>query len=559
MNLIVTSITMVDLTNREAKRVGLSKGKNLITSEHNHVGKSVIMKSIYYSLGAEVFFPPPIKRISLFTFIDFELNQHRYRVARLKNSFQLYCDGVFFSAYSSVGDFGNKLSELFSLDISLVAKGDEKNIVKCPPAYYYLPYYIDQENGWSPTSSSFDRMSQFDLNQRKSSYFFHLGALDGAYMDVSKRKRINDQKIDAYIKDNEKYLTVIETLKERIDDVQMAFDSDSLERIISQRQGEIKSLLDVIAKTRSKLLEAEDQKTELDHEKDMLSKYIKNKPARIEEFNQNYIECPRCGIVFEQAIAQHLEKTYLLESMHDDYVKISEQIMLLERQIEKLRLQFREKQRLLLEFESTLAEDRASYNAYMKSKATSQLLREYQDQMGTNAVAIEELRRDNVEISKLLKGYAQEKEKTNSGYLSNLVDMFNELDVPENQVEDNNEPGSNLIVSGAYGPRCKIAQILAFAETQKRTAPEIISFPIVIDSPNALEQDSEHLENVIRTLLTWDKTDNQIIVASIQGQEVAKEIGDVNIILLSNEANHLFSSDDFIANEAEIMDIFTNF
>lgn len=49
MNLIVSTITMVDLTNKEAKRINFSPNKNLLTSEHNHLGKSVIMKSMRIS------------------------------------------------------------------------------------------------------------------------------------------------------------------------------------------------------------------------------------------------------------------------------------------------------------------------------------------------------------------------------------------------------------------------------------------------------------------------------------------------------------------------------
>ena len=74
MNLVVSTITMVDLTNKEAKRVYFSPGKNLITSARNHLGKSVIMKSIYYTLGAEVYYPNPIKKLNLLTYIDFSLN-----------------------------------------------------------------------------------------------------------------------------------------------------------------------------------------------------------------------------------------------------------------------------------------------------------------------------------------------------------------------------------------------------------------------------------------------------------------------------------------------------
>ena len=42
---------MVDLTHKEAKRISFSPEKNLVTSAHNHFGKSVIMKSIYIRLA----------------------------------------------------------------------------------------------------------------------------------------------------------------------------------------------------------------------------------------------------------------------------------------------------------------------------------------------------------------------------------------------------------------------------------------------------------------------------------------------------------------------------
>lgn len=100
---------------------------------------------------------------------------------------------------------------------------------------------------------------------------------------------------------------------------------------------------------------------------------------------------------------------------------------------------------------------------------------------------------------------------------------------------------------------------MAFIETQHLTAPDLITFPVVIDSPNVLEQDNDHLDMVIRSLLTWDKTDNQIIVSSIQGKDIATEIGGVNIITLTNPQNHLFSSDEYAMYEAEISEIFTQF
>ena len=141
----------------------------------------------------------------------------------------------------------------------------------------------------------------------------------------------------------------------------------------------------------------------------------------------------------------------------------------------------------------------------------------------------------------------------------NFNRLIVDLDIPSEQIEEDSEPGSSLIASGAYGPRCKIAQMLAFVETQQKKAPDMITFPLVIDSPNSLEQDKDHLDSVMRTLFTWDKTDNQIIVASIEGKDTATSIEDVNIIILNNEKNHLFSKDEYLVLEQEISEIFTKF
>ena len=438
MNLVVSSITMVDLTNKEAKRISFSPKKNLLTSTRNHLGKSVIMKSIYYTLGAEVYYPNPIKRLNLLTYIDFSLNAHLYRVARLKNTFVLYCDGVFDGCYQSVGDFEERLCEIFDLEIDLVSKDRDGTIIKCPPAFYYMPYYVDQENGWAVNSFSFDKMAQFDLPQRKNSYFFHLGVLDNSYVEISKRCKANKKRIDELAKEIDKYRMVIETLQAGLNAIQMSFDTASLERAISSRQQEIKRILEELTQTRSALLKAEDDLIQLTHEKELLSK-------------------------------------------------------------------------------------------------------------------------DSAEINQRLSVYTQEREQVNTVYQGNLTRLLAGLDIPSDQVETESEPGTHLSASGAYGPRCKIAQMLAFVETQHSTAPDLITFPMVIDSPNVLEQDDEHLESIIRTLLTWDKTSNQIIVASIQGRNMASTIDDVKIITLDNPQNHLFDSAEYAEYEAEIAEIFTQF
>lgn len=559
MNLIVTSLTMVDLTNQEAKRVEFTPTKNFITSARNHLGKSVIMKSIYYTLGADVYFPATIKKLNFLTYIDFDLDGKSYRIARLKKQFCAYCNGTFLSNYPTVGAFEAFLCKLFELEINLVGKGNEEAIITCPPTFYYLPYYIDQENGWAAATYSFRDAAMVDAKQRRDSYYFHLGSLDRTYVTISKKEKVNAGRAQALKEENEKLCTVIDTLQMGINDVQMSFDTESLERAIASRKQETNLLLRQIERDRNELLKLEDESARTTNEKNILAKYIKRKDKVHVSVGDHTVECPRCGKLFDHSMSEQLEKTYLMTTLFDDYAKIIEVERSLNKKIEKIKKKFENNQRLLKNYEHTLSTEEGTYEAYLKSKATGQLLSEYREKIGSNTVEISKIEESNKEIRKRVRAFNDRKTESNNNYKVYFRSLLSQFDIPQDQIEEGSELGASITASGAYGPRAKISQILAFIQVKQRESPDMISFPVVIDSPNTLEQDTEHFENVMRTLLTWSNTNNQIIVASIQGAEIAASINGINIITLNNEANHMLNSKEYAQNEDDITTILTHF
>ena len=51
-----TKLLVVDVNEKEASYHRFSKGFNVITGRDNHVGKSTILKSLFFALGAEVYY-----------------------------------------------------------------------------------------------------------------------------------------------------------------------------------------------------------------------------------------------------------------------------------------------------------------------------------------------------------------------------------------------------------------------------------------------------------------------------------------------------------------------
>lgn len=171
-----------------------------------------------------------------------------------------------------------------------------------------------------------------------------------------------------------------------------------------------------------------------------------------------------------------------------------------------------------------MTETQEIYDIYLKSKVTSKMIQDYSVQSAENNSEIKELKNKQNESNKILNQYKKERAKAVEEYENMFYELSDVLDIPKEQIKENIEPGTQIRVSGAYGPRCKISQMLAFAKMQKLNQPNIISFPFVIDSPNSFEQDNFHIESILETLLNWNETSNQVIVSSIEGLEIAKKL-----------------------------------
>jgi len=524
----------------------------------NHLGKSSIIKSLYYTLGADVYFSKPWKDINFFSYINFDIDNNHLLISRYNNSFCLYKDENLYKRFESISELSEGLSSLYNIRIELVSKDEQGTIILAPPAFYYMPFYIDQENGWAANSYSFDHMTQFDLPQRKDVYMFQLGVLESTFTSFQKQKKAAERKLDTLRTEIDKLTSVVDTLSMGLDETQMSFDVNSLESAIEKRKREQVKILEDIQKIRKEIVMTENTVAQLENEKGILTKYIKQKYVPETEERQELIECPRCGNVFERSLIEKLEKTYLLDSLNEDYGKIVCELHRLETLLSRRKQKFMQLQNKLEVFDKQLASQNDAYQAYIKYKATHELLAEYKAKIGAYQV-------DFARAAELLKS-AQTNLTTYFDSRKEAIQRYNEyfdklllaLSVPKNQVEAGQEPGTAISASGAYGPRSKIAQILAFVMAQRDLANDIIKFPIIIDSPNALEQDAHHLAAVMKLLLSWNETSNQIINSSINGRDIAFKTNNINIIDLKNEENHVLEAIEYKNNENEIIRYFMN-
>lgn len=86
------NILIADISKKVAKWQQFSKGLNVVTGIDNHVGKSSLLKSLFYALGADVAFDSAWDQNSKIYVATINVDDKTYRIARFSGRFAVFHD-----------------------------------------------------------------------------------------------------------------------------------------------------------------------------------------------------------------------------------------------------------------------------------------------------------------------------------------------------------------------------------------------------------------------------------------------------------------------------------
>jgi hypothetical protein len=186
-NLRFTELILLSRPERAARRIAFHPRSTVIKGS-NGTGKSSVLKSLYATLGAE---PPKVhdkwKDANVISSLKFTLDDIPFRMIRASGRFSLF-DGSnqLLGTYTSVStQLAQKIAEMFAFHLLLRRKSEEKE-VQATPAFLFLPFYIDQDTGWTDTLSSFARLQQFQA-PKADVFAFHFGIKPSEYYAAKAR------------------------------------------------------------------------------------------------------------------------------------------------------------------------------------------------------------------------------------------------------------------------------------------------------------------------------------------------------------------------------------
>lgn len=177
---------------------------NIIYSNENNKGKTLLVQGILYAIGNEAIFPSGFQSNEYYFFVEILIKDKIYKFLRKKNTIVTIGENIF-RVCNSIGEFKRFINEnIFGLPSILK---DEKRIIVDPMLYYQM-FFLGQDKR---NSSNIINNGYYN----KKDFFNMLCTLNGfPLIDIEEEEREINKKIFEYRSEIKKLKKMIKFLKD---------------------------------------------------------------------------------------------------------------------------------------------------------------------------------------------------------------------------------------------------------------------------------------------------------------------------------------------------------
>ena len=507
------SILISDIKKHTARFQSFAEGYNVITSEENHVGKSSLLKSLYYAMGAEVEYDTVWDKNTKIYIVNICVNGRDYTVARFQKNFAVFDEKNIVLLTKSVSrELAKKYEEIFSFSVYLPNK-KTKRIEMAPPAFSFMPYYIDQDTGWTGLYKSFASIDQYEKKDREKSLYYHLNIYNKNTVELLAEKDKLKDEIEELKKKEERIKITIESLSQEVKNLVPAETLDELEKNLQIPKEKITILVTQIGDVRNKIQTLETVWQQHNHQLNIIKEYHKIKNTSKIENYKGIHECPKCGYTFDEEIYDMVRLNYNLSN--EEYM--CQQIQLIINSIKEELDIYKEKYVALMneleEQERAFNDTQDSYDIYIKQRGMQASMRNFTTKL--NKIVLRQIECENEikNINKQFKNILNKKE-VEKKYIEYVRNNIIQLDAWNSAYDGKIKLIKPIKAQGTLENKIILAQYIGLFQTMDFFDSNANRFPFVVDSPRAKEASHTSSMDILKQILEL-KALPQVILATM--------------------------------------------
>ena len=543
-------LIIADLQNHTARVQSFEKGLNVVTSADNHVGKSSLLKSLYYTLGAEVDFDSVWDRQSKLYIATISVDELEYRVIRFLKRFAVFKDNILLKITESVSkELAPLLGEIFDFAVYLPNKETGK-VEMAPPAFTFMPYYIDQDKGWSGLYESFASISQYKSADRIKSLYYHLSIYTKGTVELMARRDSLKDKLETLRIENERINTILSALRDETSNLPPASDVSELETYLKEPQKRIAQLVTQIGEIRNEIQSLETSLHQHRYNLHVIQEYASMKENTSKESERKHHICPNCGYIFDEEIFDLVRSNY--GAMNEDYMCQQIQVLIdtVTSKLDIAKRHYVSLKQQMQDEEQAFRSEKNEFDVYVRQRGLADSIRRFQKEYEKVAVETQEITRQLGDINKELRKLPNKKE-VEEKYIEQVRLNIMELDAWDPAYDGTIRLLKPIKAQGTLENKIILAQFVALFQTMDYFKGGATRFSFVVDSPRAKEASVASSKEILK-MISHMKMLPQIILATIDYSEYKSELDTPAKMIVLKEKRKLLNSEDYTRNEEYI-------
>lgn len=549
------SILIADIKEKTARFQKFQKGFNVITSQENHVGKSSMLKSLYYAMGAEIDYDNIWDKNTKVYIVNICINEKNYTIARFQKGYALFEENnLILLTKSASYELPKKYEELFSFAVYLPNK-ETKKIELAPPVFIFLPYYIDQDKGWSGLYDSFSNLNQYKKNDRIKSLYYHLNIYNRETIELmAQRDRIKEKKEELKEKE-EKIRITLQALLEETQNLLPADNLDELERNLQIPKENISILVLELGNLRNKIQTLETTMAQHEHQLEIIQEYKKIKiNTEIENKQMMLHTCPKCGYMFDEEIYDIVRSNY---NVHNE-TYMCQQIQLIinsiSSELEKYKEKYVKSMAELEKQEKIYDESQDSYEVYIRQRGLKDSVNHFNEQLGDNVYQQKQCEKQVKEIDKKLRKLPNKKE-IEEKYIEEVRLDIIKLDAWNAAYDGKIKLLNPIKAQGTLENKIILAQVAGLFQTMDALNSNTIRFPFVVDSPRAKEASHTSSKEILKLIFEMNMLP-QVILATMDYNDFEEDMKCSAKVTVLTEKKKLLNNKTYETHKKYIEEIF---
>jgi hypothetical protein len=548
-NFIFKRLTIISDTQKSANQFTFQPKFNLITGNDNSIGKSTIAKMLLWSLGCDPELDTAWQALDVRATVEFTVGGAAWEAGRYGDSMFLRPNGETWTYYPKItGQYSSTFADLVGFQALLPTRKDPTQLETPPPAFYFLPFYIDQRRSWAQAWSSFLNLEQYSKWQPKI-IRYHTGYLSPAFFEIEKEIAEHESIKKAAEADVRRVETAIEVIKEYLPAPEwtIALTKHEFDTLTFEVTNELSKLQE----TQEKLLhtaadihsERQYLLSQLELAKVAASELEKDYMFSVECIESDTLQCPLCGTMHDNSLVSRA-------SILADKSEALRQVELLTNKIAAHEKKIVKSQKELSQVREQIDTINKKYTPHDEAQSQQNSETSLIDALVSQTVqkhvqcTIESKSASIHKITKLQSHLKKEQKKLltkeqiedmDTAFRYRLANHVESLHATGVNIEPVKSPldYKKLYASGgaAESTRGMLAYHMAVMWQIYRAKNEALA-PIIIDTPNQQEQADFNYERIIEFLTKTIPTEAQFILCAMDRKEIINYKATAHVINL---------------------------